>query len=81
MDSDDEDEYIDQSKGMSGSKNPVKKARDPADIIEINARLFQVKEFYIDKIIANIKEASNRGKIKLSQEDKDLIHEAFESFH
>ena len=40
--------------------NPVKKERDPADIIEINARLFRVSEFYIDKIVSNIKYSYER---------------------
>ncbi len=35
-------------------KNLVKKAIDPADVIEINARCFAVKDFYLDEIIQNI---------------------------
>jgi len=33
---------------------PVKKAKDPADVIEINARCFEVKEMYMDELIKNI---------------------------
>ena len=44
---DDEDEWVEEKEDHSRS-NPVKKANDPADIIEINARLFKVTEFYID---------------------------------
>jgi len=36
------------------TKIPVKKANDPADVIEINARCFAVKDFYLDEIIQNI---------------------------
>lgn len=28
--------------------NPIKKVTDPAEIVEINARMFEVTEFYID---------------------------------
>jgi len=44
---DDEDEWVEE-KDDHGRNNPVKKSNDPADIIEINARLFKVTEFYID---------------------------------
>lgn len=29
----------------------LQKANDPAEVIEINARCFQVKEFYVDRIV------------------------------
>lgn len=51
---DDEDEWI-ETKPVSVMQMPVKKADDPAEIIEINARLFQVQEFYLDKMITNMK--------------------------
>ena len=51
---------------------PVKRARDPAEIIEINARLFTVKEFYLDKMIQNYR---NQKGIVLTQQDKDLLFE------
>lgn len=42
---------------------PIEKRHDPADIIEINARLYEVQEFYMDKIIVNLK---NDKDVKLS---------------
>lgn len=75
---DDEDEWVEEKKDVS-NQNPVKKANDPAEIIEINARPFKVTEFYIDQIIKNIK--SQCEQLGLSAQDKELIHEAFESFH
>ena len=33
---------------------PVEKRSDPAEIIEINARLYEVKEFYIEMTVKNI---------------------------
>jgi hypothetical protein len=33
---------------------PVKKAQDPADVVEINARCFKVTELYLDEVIKNI---------------------------
>ena len=50
----DSDEWIEEKKD-TGMKNPVKKANDPAEIVEINARLFKVTEFYVDQIIKNIR--------------------------
>jgi len=35
---------------------PVKKALDPAELVEINARMFQVQEFYLDKMVQNFKQ-------------------------
>ena len=58
---------------------PIQVTNDPAEIVEINARLFKVTEFYIDQIIRNIR--SQRDQLGLTAQDKELIHEAFESFH
>ena len=33
---------------------PVNELNDRCDIIEINARMFEVKEFYLDAIVKNI---------------------------
>jgi len=33
---------------------PVEKKSDPAEVIEINARMFEVKEFYLDTTIKNL---------------------------
>jgi HrpA-like RNA helicase len=77
-DMDDEDEWVEEKEDHARA-NPVKKASDPADIIEINARPFKVTEFYIDQIIKNIK--SQREQLGLTAQDKELIHEAYESFH
>ena len=43
----DEDEWIEETKNNERTM-PVKKANDPAEVVEINARLFKVTEFYID---------------------------------
>jgi len=39
---------------------PVKRQKDPAKIIEINARNFEVKEFYIDKMCKYFKDMGIR---------------------
>ena len=52
---------------------PVEIRSDPADVIEINARLYEVREFYMDKIIVNLKNDSN---VKLTSQDKELIDDA-----
>lgn len=46
----DDDEWIEEKKGNAGNM-PVVKANDPAEVVEINARMFKVTEFYIDQII------------------------------
>ena len=51
---DDDDEWVEE-KPDPGQSMPVKKTDDPAEIVEINARLFKVTEFYIDQIIKNIR--------------------------
>ena len=33
---------------------PVEKMNDPADVIEINFRLFQVEELYVDQIVDSL---------------------------
>jgi hypothetical protein len=33
---------------LKNNMMPVEKKNDPADVIEINARLYEVKEFYMD---------------------------------
>lgn len=54
---------------------PVKKAEDPCEVVEINARLFHVKDFYLDKIVDNLK---SQKDIVLTSQDKELLHEATE---
>jgi hypothetical protein len=44
---DDDDEWVEE-KQDPGRRNPIKQTNDPADIVEINARLYKVTEFYID---------------------------------
>lgn len=51
-----EDQWI-ETKQVN--KNPVKKALDPADVIEINARCFTVKDFYLDEMISNLLKDKN----------------------
>lgn len=44
-------------------KMPVKQANDPADVIEINARCFDVKELYLDELITNVRKDVDRIKV------------------
>ena len=55
---------------------PVKKAEDPADVVVINARCFKVTEFYIDDMIDNILKESDKRRITLTPQDKELLLEA-----
>ena len=54
-------------------------SNDPAEIVEINARPFKVTDFYIDNIIKNIRQQADQ--LQLNVQDKELLHEAYESFH
>ena len=53
----------------------IKKANDPAEIVEINARMFTVQEFYMDKMIENFRRQEG---LELSSQDKELLLEALE---
>ena len=69
-----EDEWI-ENKPNSVMGMPVKKTLDPAEIIEINAKIYEIKEFYLDKMIENLKKQKD---IELSSQDKEILHEAME---
>ena len=70
QDGDEDDEWIETK---PDAKITVKKASVPADVIEINARCFAVKDFYLDEIIQNIFSDKN---IVLSEQDRDVLLEA-----
>jgi HrpA-like RNA helicase len=55
---------------------PVRKAEDPADVVVINARCFKVTEFYIDDMIDNILKESEKKRIVLTPQDRELLVEA-----
>ena len=57
-------------------KMPIKKQEDPADVVVINARCFEVQEFYIEEMIQNL---LKEKRITLSPQDKDLLMEAKET--
>jgi hypothetical protein len=50
----DDDQWV-ETKPSDLNVLPVKKVEDPVDIVEINARMFAVQEFYLDKMILNFK--------------------------
>lgn len=52
---------------------PVRKAEDPADVVVINARCFKVTEFYIDDMIDNILKESEKKRIVLTPQDRELL--------
>ena len=49
-----EDEWVENADIVQHKAMPVEKRNDPAEVIEINARLFEVKEFYIEMIVKNL---------------------------
>ena len=50
---DDEDQWVEQ-KPTNIMEMPVKEQNDKVDIIEINARMFEVRQYYLDQVIKNI---------------------------
>ena len=66
-------------------KNPVKKSRDPAELVLIDARLFKVTEYYIDGIIENIRRQSKSKneteRLELTDQDNEFLHEACEGYN
>jgi hypothetical protein len=52
---------------------PVERMNDPADVIEINLRLFHVEELYIDMLADNL--LSDKD-IQKDQQTRELLFEA-----
>jgi hypothetical protein len=50
-----EDQWI-ETKATNVMQMPVKEAKDKCQLIEINARMYEVREFYLDMVIKNIQE-------------------------
>ena len=48
-----EDQWV-ETKATSVMEMPVKETTDKCSIIEINARMYEVREFYLDQVIKNI---------------------------
>ena len=55
---------------------PVKDTDDKCDVIEINARMFEVREFYLDQVIKNINQ--QKDTIKLTAQDRETLLESLE---
>jgi hypothetical protein len=70
----DDDHWVD-NRPSNIMQMPVKEASDKCDVIEINARMFEVREFYLCQIFKNFKADKN---LELSSQDKEIIHEVLE---
>ncbi|CDW71563.1 nucleic acid helicase [Stylonychia lemnae] len=68
-----EDEWVEATEIHNKNVMPIEKQQDPADVIEINARLFEVKEFYLDQLVDNIRKDE---LIQKSAQDNDLLLES-----
>jgi hypothetical protein len=51
---DEEDQWVDNAALLKKNVMPIEKRNDPADVIEINSRLFNVEEMYIDNLVTNL---------------------------
>jgi HrpA-like RNA helicase len=68
----DEDEWVETDYNPKNMM-PIEKKNDPAEVIEINARMYEVSEFYLDKIIVNLRGDS---RLQLTSQDKELLDDA-----
>lgn len=91
MADEDDDEWVEEKEDKKILTN-VKKSTDPAEVVEINARTFKVTERYVDTIIQTIKDKCIRKQdlkddtdtsdlIVLSDQDRELLYEAVETFN
>ena len=69
------DQWI-ETKATSVMEMPVKESQDKCDVIEINARMYEVREFYLDQVIKNVQQQANI--IKLTEQDKEILLESLE---
>lgn len=58
----------------------IAEQKDKSDVVEINARMFEVKEFYLDTIRQNLLQMDQKkqGGFSLSAQDKEILAEAVE---
>jgi|LauGreDrversion4_2_1035121.scaffolds.fasta_scaffold31188_3 HrpA-like RNA helicase len=68
-----DDEWVDNAEISKKNVMPVEKRNDPADVIEINARLYKVEDLYIDGIVDNMLRDS---EIPRTAQDRELLYEA-----
>jgi hypothetical protein len=73
MEVDDDDQWVDNADMIKKNMMPVEKRKDPADVIEINLRLFHVEELYIDMLADNL--LSDKD-IQKDQQTRELLFEA-----
>jgi len=67
-----DDEWVEFTEVVDRNAMPVERRNDPAEVIEINARLYEVKEFYVENVVKNIMQDT---MIEKSGQDKDLLLE------
>ncbi len=58
---------------MQKNVMPVERRKDPADVIEINFRLFHVEDMYMDEIVDKMLEDS---QIPKSDQDREYLFDA-----
>lgn len=50
----DEDEWVDNADIIKKNLMPIERRNDPAEVIEINARMYPVEELYLEAIVDNM---------------------------
>jgi hypothetical protein len=70
---DEDDQWVDNADMLRKNVMPVERRKDPADVVEINFRLFHVEDLYLDEIVDKMLEDKD---IKRTQQDRELLFEA-----
>lgn len=70
---DDDDQWTDDQMMQSKNVMPVERMNDPAEVVEINLRLFKVEEIYIDALVDNL--LADRD-IEKDHQTRELLFEA-----
>lgn len=69
-----EDAWVESEDVQQKNVMPVERRKDPAVVIEINARMFRVEEHYLDTVVGLL--LNDDPDIKLTRQDRDLLCEA-----
>lgn len=48
---DEDDQWVDNAEMIKKNMMPIERRKDPADVVEINFRLYHVEDMYIDDVV------------------------------
>ena len=68
-----DDQWVDNAEMIKKNMMPVERRKDPADVVEINFRLFHVEDMYIDDVVDRMLEDE---QIVKTQQDREYLFDA-----